>query len=156
MSVLDSIPVIVNGSSFEGARGNARPILHEIRHALNKLLDTGEETIVDLYSLPMAPADEQELREALGTGEIEVRLDAFGTSTIRETSFPGVWLVEHFDPEQRPIAKFIEVTLIPSIVKSDPADVRDGLVRLANGLSEDQEPPQAAADSVGDNHSGGI
>ena len=138
MTGLESIPIIVDGSPSDTARGNAQPILHEVRHALDKLLRSGEESIIDLQSIPMAPVDEEELRLALGSGEIEVRLNAFGTSSIRETSFPGVWLVEHFDPDERPIAKFIEVTLVPSIVKSDPADVREGLGRLSDRLSGEQ------------------
>ena len=30
---------------------NVKPLLHEIRHALGKLLDTGENSIIDLRSI---------------------------------------------------------------------------------------------------------
>jgi hypothetical protein len=38
--------------------GNALPILNEIRHALDRLLESGETTVIDLGALPMGPQDE--------------------------------------------------------------------------------------------------
>ena len=40
---------------------NVQPLLHEIRHALARLLDDGGHTVIDLRSLPLAPGEEEQL-----------------------------------------------------------------------------------------------
>ena len=45
--------------------GNVTPILNEIKHALNTLIETGESTTIDLRALPMAPGEEQQLESML-------------------------------------------------------------------------------------------
>lgn len=116
------------------ATGNAVPILHEIRHALSKLLECGAETVIDLLSMPMGPGDEARIFDALGRGEVEANLRVLGASTIRETRFSGVWLVEHRNEADEPIACFIEVTHVPSILKSQTQDIQRGLEELTQEL----------------------
>ena len=70
---------------------NVQPILHEIRHALGKLLQTGENSIIDLRSIPLAPGEEETIIDTLGRGEVRAHLDALGPSEIIETRFAGVW-----------------------------------------------------------------
>ena len=138
MSGLDSIGVRVEGPDLQAlARENARPILHEIRHALAKLLESGEETVIDLRSLPLSDVDQDYLVGALGNGELECRLDALGRSVIRETSYHGVWLVTHYNEGERVIGQFVEITFVPSILKSDPIDIRSDLDRMAERLEAD-------------------
>ena len=69
----------------ESPRGNVEPILGEILHALDRLLDDGEPTIIDLGRLPFGPGEIEHLELRLGTGEINAELDALGASRIRET-----------------------------------------------------------------------
>ena len=42
-----------------GARdfGQVAPVLHEIRHALSRLVETGEPTRIDLSAMPYGPGD---------------------------------------------------------------------------------------------------
>jgi hydrogenase-1 operon protein HyaF len=133
MGGLDEIPVRVANPSW--AAGNAVPILNEIRHALITLLESGQETIIDLQSLPLGPADETQLMEALGSGEVEARLDTLGKSIIRETQVSGVWMVEHYNVDEQPLSKFIEITHIPSILKAQPEDIQAGLAQLTERLT---------------------
>ena len=49
---------------------NVKPLLHEIRHALDALLDGGGRSVIDLRSMPLAPGEEEHLLEELGQGEI--------------------------------------------------------------------------------------
>lgn len=121
--------------------GNALPVLHEIRHALERLIDEGESTAIDLRALPFGAGDEAELLAALGRGEVEVSLEALGPSRIWETVFPGVWVVDHQDPDGRRIALSIEITRIPELLLSQPADLRSALVRLDRTLAADSSPP---------------
>lgn len=115
---------------------NANAVLHQIRHALAALLDWGEETAIDLASLPFGPADLARLEEALGEGEVRAEIQAHGASRVRETGIPGVWMIEHLGPEGGVRSRFIEVTWIPGLLKADPDDVRDGLGRLDGHLAD--------------------
>lgn len=132
MKGLNSIPIHIEDANS----GNALPLLHEVRHALEKLLDTGEETNIDLHSLPMESGDDALLEKILGKGEVEAQLNALGTSTVRETIYPGVWLIYHYNQEQQLIARFLEITFIPEILKSQREDIRSGLEELASKLSQ--------------------
>lgn len=111
------------------------PLLHEIREALQALLDEGRESTIDLRAMPLSPSAETQLETALGRGEVEARVEAAGPSTVRETAYPGVWLVEHADPTGRIVAKLIEIAWIPAFLMSQPADARHGLALLSERLT---------------------
>lgn len=130
------MPSVEGCGPCQGVTGNDLPILNEIRHALKKLLDTGEGTAIDLRRIPMAPGEEGRLENVLGLGEVTAQLNALGPSEIRETAFPGVWLVTHHNTSGETISKFIEVTWFPSILKAQQEDVKHGLKNLTQRLSE--------------------
>jgi hydrogenase-1 operon protein HyaF len=115
---------------------NVKPILHEIRHALRKLLETGECSIIDLRSIPLAPGEEQTIIDTLGCGEVHAKLNALGPSEIYETRFSGVWLITHFNEENSVIGRFIEITVFPDILKSQHDDMTFSLDRLENELDD--------------------
>jgi len=114
---------------------NVVPLLHEIRHALARLLATGAATTIDLRSIPMAPGEEERIIRELGTGEVQARMSALGPSEIIETRFPGVWLVTHYNSENAVIGKFIEVCDTPQILKAQAEDIREGLAQLTAQLA---------------------
>jgi len=134
MHASPSIPIVAEGGP---RHGNTLPLLHEVRHALAQLIDRGEPTVIDLRSLPMTGEDWRELEAALGSGEVEATVAADGASRVRETLFPGVWLVEHADGEGGVTARFIEVAEIPAILKSQPGDMEDALGALDRRLATD-------------------
>jgi HupH hydrogenase expression protein, C-terminal conserved region len=119
----------------EALTHNVAPLLHEIRHGLARLLETGAATIIDLRSIPMAPGEEERIIRELGTGEVQARMSALGPSELIETRFPGVWLVTHYNSEDEVIGKFIEVCDIPQILKAQAEDVREGLAQLTAQLA---------------------
>lgn len=133
MGEFHNIPIRLEDAPWSA--GNATPILHEIRHALLALLESGQETIIDLHSLPISPADETQLRDALGQGEVEARFDVLGKSIVRETRLPGVWFVDHYNADGHPVGRFIEITLIPAILKAQPEDIQEGIARLTEQLA---------------------
>ena len=116
---------------------NVKPILHEIRHALDKLLSSGESTIIDLRSIPLAPGEEDSIIETLGQGEVQARLDVLGPSEIYETKYAGVWLVTHYNDSDNIVSRFIEITEIPDVLKSQREDVLNALDELATELGKD-------------------
>lgn len=138
MGALDDIAVRVESAGH--FTRNALPLLHEIRHALDRLVGNGESTLIDLLSIPFGPGDEAELLSSLGTGEVSARLDALGESKIAETQYPGVWVVDHYNTNGQRIAFQIEVTAVPSVLVAHPADMADGLQRLTAALAEPAEP----------------
>ena len=114
---------------------NVQPLLHEIRHALVKLLEHDGCTVIDLRSLPLAPGEEEQLLEKLGRGEVTAHLHALGPSEIVEIRYPGVWVVVHFNNDNEVIGKFIEVCEVPGLLRSQQEDVRQGLEQLQSQLA---------------------
>lgn len=130
--MLSGLPVEIG--SFES--GNILPLLHEIRHALQRLVDSGEDTVIDLRSLPMAPGEEARIEETLGKGEVQATLDALGPSKLHETSIPGVWWVVHYNENEAVMGKFIEVARVPSILVAQTADLQAGIDAMNELVAE--------------------
>lgn len=118
---------------------NVRPIMHEIRHALGKLLDSGETSIIDLRSIPLAPGEEELIINTLGRGEVVVSLDVLGPTEIYETQYAGVWLVTHFNENKNIVSRFIEVTEMPDILRAQRRDIVHALASLETEL-EAEDP----------------
>ena len=110
--------------------GNVRPLLNEVLHAIDRLLDTGEPTTIDLAGLPFGPGELEHLEASLGEGELAATLDALGTSRIRETAYPGVWWLEHRNAHDEIVGRYIEITHVPEILSSQDADIAAGRARL--------------------------
>jgi hydrogenase-1 operon protein HyaF len=121
--------------TVEHASGNVEPLLHQVRHALDALLREGTSTCIDLLALPLAAGEEERLRTLLGSGEVRAELKVLGHSEIAETAYPGVWLVSHDDERGGPLARFIEITHVPELLRSQPDDIRFALERLTARLS---------------------
>jgi hydrogenase-1 operon protein HyaF len=135
VSTPGNIPVNV-----ETATGNVAPLLHEIRHALRRIAAGGDSTTIDLGSLPLAPGEERRIEEVLGTGEVRAELDALGPTVVQESSYPGVWMVTHRNPERAIVARFIEISRMPEILNAQQADIELGIDRLESMLAQDDEP----------------
>jgi hydrogenase-1 operon protein HyaF len=121
----------------EVATGNVEPLLHEIRHALARVADGQDGTTIDLRSLPLAPGEEERIEHLLGTGEVRAELDALGPTVVQETSFAGVWMVTHRNAAREVVARFIEVTRMPEVLKSQQEDIELAVSRLETELGND-------------------
>ena len=64
--------------------------------------------------------------------EAEVRIE------IHETQYPGVWWLTHFNEKGDVVTEIIEIAQVPSILKPHPAEVRAGMKRLEQLLSESE------------------
>ncbi len=125
MTTLGDIEVEV-----QAMHGNVQPILNEILHALDRLIDNDEATTIDLAGLPFAPGEIDALEASLGSGEVAAQLDALGTSIIRETLYPGVWWIEHRNVYDEVVGRYLEVTRMPEILSSQVVDICAGRARL--------------------------
>ena len=119
---------------FEATTGNVQPLLHEIRHALKRVADGRDGTTIDLRSLPLAAGEEERIEQVLGTGEVRAELDALGPTIVQETSYAGVWLVTHRNSEREVVARFVEVTRMPEVLKSQQKDIELAVSRLDTEL----------------------
>ena len=118
---------------------NVKPLLHEIKHALDTLIETGRITVIDLRSIPLAPGEEEHILNTLGQGEVQAQLNALGLSQIVETQYPGVWIVTHYNDEQHVTSRFIEVTTMPEILCSQTEDIMEAYSRITLDLRDDTE-----------------
>ena len=118
---------------------NVKPLLHEIKHALDNLIETGQTSIIDLRSIPLAPGEEDKILSTLGQGEVLAQLNALGLSEVIETQYAGVWLVTHYNDENTIISRFIEVTTMPEILCSQTEDIMKAYSSLSLDLDENQE-----------------
>ena len=134
MSTFPHIPIRVEhesaGSSEATVGAGLAAILCEIATLLERLVSTGEPGAIDLRSLPLSPADRALLLQSLGTGEVDVRLQANGESRMRETAVHGVWWTEHRDSDGVLLATLIEVARVPEILLLDDDDLARGASRL--------------------------
>lgn len=130
MPSLDDIPVHVVSDRPLDEVAKVLPLLYEIRHALAKLAETGESTLIDLLSMPMTDADRERLFAVLGKGEVVAQVDALGPSQVTETACAGVWLVEHRDEDGTRRVLHIEVATTPSILNAQQADIEVAIERL--------------------------
>jgi HupH hydrogenase expression protein, C-terminal conserved region len=133
MSSLEAI-----GIRVETATGNLVPLLHEIRHALARLVEDsdGDGTTIDLRSLPLAPGEEARIDEILGQGEVRAEMSALGLTLVQESVYPGAWLITHRNADDEIVARFIEVTRMPAILMSQREDIVQGIEALENKLQE--------------------
>lgn len=120
----------------EFSTGNDILILNEIRHALKKLIDSGETTTIDLRALPMAPGELDRIEEMLGKGEISATLDALGQSTIVETRASGVWLITHLNTEGETLGKYIEISPFPHLLRAHEEDMQNGYERICHQIND--------------------
>jgi hydrogenase-1 operon protein HyaF len=136
VSGLDHIGVQVVTALDDGSRSYVPALLREIEALLADLAASGRNGRIDLRSLPLLPGDDARLATALGDGEVDANIQATGLTRVRETGVAGVWWVAHANADGETVAEFIEVALVPEILKTHPEDVRTGLARLRERLAE--------------------
>jgi len=138
MTTPKSTAEIFNIQNTDELTWNVMPLLHEVKHALNNLINNGETAIIDLRSIPLAPGEEDKILEILGTGVVQAQLNALGPSSIIETQYAGVCLVTHFNDENHIVGRYIEITKMPDILCSQIEVVTEAYNHLALKLEENK------------------
>ena len=120
--------------------GNVTPLLHEIRHALARLIAHQTETVIDLRRIPLTPNEEAHLSTFLGSGEVQATVNAMGPTEIQETSYSGVWIVTHYNTEGEMLGKNITIAIVPGLVNAQIEEIQSSndqfiadLESLSNG-----------------------
>lgn len=105
-------------------------IISEIESLLGDYQAFGHAGAIDLRWLPLMPGDLDCLKEVLGTGEVNATIAALGASAARETAIPCVWWVTHRGSDDALIGDWIEITEVPSLLRSDRAAIPYALQAL--------------------------
>jgi len=121
-----------------GGDGNAQAVLREVENLLERLVDAGEESSIDLTSLPLRPEDYDLLEEVLGEGEVSAEVTSIGPTRVHETGIPGVWWITHYNTDDEVMSEFIEVAYCPEILLTPEDDIKDGLEVLRARLLEER------------------
>lgn len=137
MSSLDKISVSVENKAPPTSQVIA--LLNEIGSLLDKLINTGETSSIDLRSLPLFPGDYEAIKEALGEGEVRATLTAIGPSTLQETTVPGVWWITHLNEHEETVAEFIEITPFPELLKTTDTDLQQAPDALQERIAKVNE-----------------
>jgi hydrogenase-1 operon protein HyaF len=137
MNQLNDIPVqvVLGNEDPNQVPPNVIALLHEITTHLGKLISDNQTEVIDLMGF-LSDSEREALKHILGEGEVFVKLEALGESTLYETLIPGVWWISHTSIDNNPISENIEITRIPAILKSDELDIRDGIKALKDQLDE--------------------
>lgn len=118
--------------------GMAQSLMREIAERLTDLAEKSECGAIDLRSLPMTPADRDELEERLGRGDVAATLNVAGKSEVWETRYAGVWWVRHFGAGDQVAAEHIEITKVPEILVTHGADIAGASRKLRDELAAGQ------------------
>jgi len=113
-----------------------KAILQELQDMLLALIKTGEHQYIDVKGLPLLPGELQNLKDILGTGEVDATVNALGPTLIKETQIPGVWWVTHKNSHDEVLSEFIEVTSLPEILVTQHHDLHEGPQLLKRRLEE--------------------
>jgi hydrogenase-1 operon protein HyaF len=115
---------------------NVEPILNEVKHALEQLINNEKTTVIDLRSIPLAPGEEDKIITILGQGEVDVTLQTLGLTHIVETNYSAVWLVTHFNTDDDIIGRYIEITKMPEILYAQSEDIVSSYQELVAVLAD--------------------
>ncbi len=119
---------------------NARALLHELENHLQRLIQNGETTRIDLSGLPLNTADYDLLENVLGHGEVFATVDSLGISEVSDTAIPGIWRIEYYNTEEVLVAEFIEVSRCPELLQTPDDELMDSLSTLRTAMARsDQE-----------------
>jgi hydrogenase-1 operon protein HyaF len=125
---------------LEGATtGMTRSVMSEISTLLERLAEHGEESAIDLRSLPLTEADRAQLEELLGRGEVRAELILAGESEVWETAYPGAWWIRHRGAGGKIASEEIAVCRIPEILVTHPVDIEAAAARIRDALETTHE-----------------
>lgn len=105
-------------------------VIDDIERLLEDYRAFGHAGAIDLRWLPLLPGDLERLREILGTGEVKATIAALGESTAEETALQCVWWITHRGTDDAMIGHWIEITEVPSLLRSDRSSIPYALQAL--------------------------
>ena len=134
MAIMDTSKISDNDNVFQFSSAQDKhqddklySLLSDIKIALQHLLDTGEETIIDFSNFPCGEKCEEALKNILGKGDVTASLNIFGCDSIIETGIHGVWWVYHMNDGGAILTKALYISYVPSILPAQRDDIEYGI-----------------------------
>ena len=149
------IPAIALERAAEGALAELPPIepppgamnvpalLTEIREQMRAHRAGDQPHVINLTLLPLSPADQICLDEALGSGAVAILSRGFGNCRITSTRARHVWRVQYFNNMQTLILNTLEIVDVPEVAVAADDDLADSRERLSELLDWMGECAQA-------------
>ena len=109
---------------------NAPSIVDELRHHAKQFRPGRRAHVVNLTLLPLVPADQEGLEQALGEGPVAILSRGFGNCRINATNARGIWRVRYFNSMNTAILDTIEVVDFPESARAGAEDYDDSIERL--------------------------
>ena len=123
MQSLNRSPLRPRGAVPPAAGRSVAPgvlaILHEVKAALERYAAARESTLIDLRWLAAMPAHLEQLRFALGDGEVSATVYSQGISQVRETGVPCVWWISHRNHADGTHSEMLEIVQTPARLCGD-------------------------------------
>lgn len=123
MRPLNRMPVRAERAAPAAAQQSVAPgvlaILHEVKTALERYAATCESTVIDLRWLGAMPAHLEQLRFALGDGEVSASVHSLGITHVWETGIPCVWWISHRDHAAGTRTEMLEIVQTPPLLCGD-------------------------------------
>ena len=90
---------------------------------------------VELTRQPLSPNDKDYINKVLGEGTIEVQMQGFAKSTIRQTSVRGLWRSRILNKAGKELLDQVEATPLPPEIPSTAEDL-PGAIKKMDDLIE--------------------
>jgi hydrogenase-1 operon protein HyaF len=116
----------MNNWTGHGESTDATALLRELVEMLRRLIEEDTPGHIDLMTAGLDESGFDQLRKALGEGDIYAQVADIGMIDVVETGYAGIWWVSHKDEEGHPLAEFIEVSFCPEVLIADVETVTDG------------------------------
>lgn len=110
-------------------------ILYEVKTALERYAATRESTVIDLRWLAAMPANLEQLRFALGDGEVSAIVYSQGITHVNETGIPCVWWISHRDHEAGTHTEMLEIVRAPLMLCGNTHDIEGAIGELRARLA---------------------
>jgi len=94
----------------------------EIDEALIQLHLHQQEHAIDLRGL-FQPDQTETLKNILGKGEVNIKLDMSSPTEIEETALSGVWWITHYNHLNEKQCEIVEIALVPKLIFSTEIDI---------------------------------
>ena len=117
-----------------------RALLRELTTKLTILATDDSPSHIDIRRLPLPPGALEALRAWLGSGEIEAKVTALGTTTIQETGIAGVWWIRHARSTGDVFSEHLEISRVPELLAADPEEVTQAAESLRSRLLALESP----------------
>ncbi|MCD8339784.1 MAG: hydrogenase expression/formation protein [Burkholderiales bacterium] len=141
---VSAIPICVPEAAFLASSDGLKPtepdpdamnspaILAELKTALEQWEPGSAPFTVNLSHLPMSPADNRIVDEAVGEGVVKIVSHGYGNCHIASTAVRHLWRIQYLNnaPTKLMILNTLVVTGLPEEAIAAPEDLRDSTQRI--------------------------